>query len=459
IEEYTKEYGTDHLYMSDTFIEMKPTFPAETRLQNYAEMGEGVYKAIAAADPDGVWIMMGWPFLVLPDYWGEEEIEAMFSKVPQEKAILLDLAVESTPIWKRSKAFRERQWISSVIHNYGENTMTYGILPTVADVHQKVLADPDHGNHVGAGITPEGIEQNSVVYELQTDAIWSKKPIDLAEWLPAYCRQRYGACPPAMEQAWKILSTESVYGADMDFSAGEQDLYAAKPCIAKHPGLDYRPSGLAELQPEPLLKAVDLFISCSDELGGSDLYRRDLVDLVKQYVVLNDRLLVPQIKAAHEAGDTAKRDSLIEQFMQLIGDLDRLLGTRPEYRLSHWINDARAKATTPEEADLYEHNARQIITRWGGNLTDYAFKEWSGLLNGYYGIRWRMFFDRLQNDKAFDAADVKANIEAWEMSWINSTAPVKENTGGDEIAIARELLERYRKQALSKTPVPTKEQK
>ncbi|MEN8255750.1 MAG: alpha-N-acetylglucosaminidase, partial [Verrucomicrobiota bacterium] len=84
IEEYTKEYGTDHLYMSDTFIEMKPTFPAETRLQNYAEMGEGVYRAIAAADPDGVWIMMGWPFIVLADYWGEEEIEAMFSKVPQD---------------------------------------------------------------------------------------------------------------------------------------------------------------------------------------------------------------------------------------------------------------------------------------------------------------------------------------------------------------------------------------
>ncbi len=55
------------------------------------------------------------------------------------------------------------------------------------------------------GICPEGIETNEVVYELMTDAGWRTDAIDLHDWIPAYCRARYGECPPAMQQAWDLL--------------------------------------------------------------------------------------------------------------------------------------------------------------------------------------------------------------------------------------------------------------
>jgi len=444
VKAYIKEYGTSHLYMSDTFIEMKPTFRQETRLEDFANMGDGVYRGIVEADPDGVWVMMGWPFLVFSDFWGEQEIEAMFSKVPQERLILLDLAVEAKPMWRNRKAFRQRQWISSIIHNYGQITATYGILPFIADAQYKILSSPDRGNHVGAGITPEGIEQNAVVYELEADAIWSDQAIDLESWLGDYCQRRYGACPKKIQQAWRILS-ETLYGLNMD--AGNDDqLRNAVPCTVHHPSLSHR-SAVEIFSPKRLRQAVELFISCVPELASSDLYRRDLVDLVKQFIIIGDRPLVESINAAHTAGELKRRDTLIQEYLTLIDDLDRLVGTRPEYRLSRWIQAARAIGRNADEAEFYERNARRLITRWGdhGNLSDYAWKEWSGLLSGYYGVRWRMFFDRLRNvaPDAFDPAAVGAEIAAWEEAWVHSTVPVPERAPEDAILVARELMNRY----------------
>lgn len=105
------------------------------------------------------------------------------------------------------------------------------------------------------------------------------------------------------------------------------------------------------------------------------------------------------------------------------------------------------KANGGPEADLYEQNARRLITRWGdhGNLSDYARKEWTGLLNGYYGMRWNMFFDRLKatGKEPFDWAAFNEEKMAWAEDWLRSTDPVKEHAEEDEIAVVRELMKRY----------------
>jgi len=148
------------------------------------------------------------------------------------------------------------------------------------------------------------------------------------------------------------------------------------------------------------------------------------------------------------SGNMKRRDALIDEYLQMINDLDRLVATRSEYHLSRWIQSARAIGKDPIQADFYERNARRLVTRWDnhGNLSDYAWKEWSGLLSGYYGVRWRMLFDRLRaaGEGPFDAQAVSADIAAWEETWVASTAPVKENKTGHEIRIAQEMLSRYR---------------
>ena len=60
VEEQTRQFGTDHLYASDTFIEMPP--PSNDP-QFLASMGKAVYGAMRAGDAKAIWVMQGWIFV------------------------------------------------------------------------------------------------------------------------------------------------------------------------------------------------------------------------------------------------------------------------------------------------------------------------------------------------------------------------------------------------------------
>ena len=171
-----------------------------------------------------------------------------------------------------------------------------------------------------------------------------------------------------------------------------------------------------------------------------------------------------------------QRDS--KRFLEMILDQDRLLGTRTEFRLGRWTQQARSLGTTPEEKDQYEWNARVQITTWGnrtcadaGGLRDYAHKEWQGLLKDFYHMRWAAYFkalndqmeakskpdiDKLGNGRykglttsdLFALAleqDVKLDFYAMEEPWTLQHNPYSPQPEGDAAAIAREICEKYLK--------------
>ena len=85
------------------------------------------------------------------------------------------------------------------------------------------------------------------------------------------------------------------------------------------------------------------------------------------------------------------------------------MATHEAFLLGKWINDAKRWGTTKEESQLYEKNARDLVTLWGDKdafLHDYASKQWAGLFKGFYKPRWEMFLtavdDCIRNDKVFE---------------------------------------------------------
>jgi len=40
----------------------------------------------------------------------------------------------------------------------------------------------ENGTMVGTGLTPEGINQNYVMYELMNEMAWRKEPVNITEW-------------------------------------------------------------------------------------------------------------------------------------------------------------------------------------------------------------------------------------------------------------------------------------
>ena len=59
------------------------------------------------------------------------------------------------------------------------------------------------------------------------------------------------------------------------------------------------------------------------------------------------------------------------QLLDLLGDLDMVLGSDDHFLLGTWLESAKALATNDAERKLYEYNARNQITLWGpdGNVS------------------------------------------------------------------------------------------
>lgn len=58
---------------------------------------------------------------------------------------------------------------------------------------------------IGVGITPEGINQNYVMYEFALERGWSHNPTNVSKWIKHYAERRYGFENENVSKAWHML--------------------------------------------------------------------------------------------------------------------------------------------------------------------------------------------------------------------------------------------------------------
>ncbi len=431
IEKYHEEFGDGvHYWLCDTFNEQNPQFPDATKLADLKACGQAVYKAIHEGDPDGVWVMQGWLFYNAQDYWHRPEVEALLSGVPEGKMIILDLATYQYPVYQRQPAVAQKGWILNTLHNYGQNTALGGDLQGFADTVATALTSPDKGRMLGMGLTPEGVDQNAVVYELMTDLMWTDKPCNVPEWLVAFESSRYGAgvAPGPASKAWQVLYD----GA-----------YSPKATWGNSAWRD-RPNMGRASDPGQRVVAARLAASSLDEAGtrlrDNRLYTRDLVDVAKTWLGMQaDTFLAATLMSWQD--NKASYQKYKAKFLGCLDDVDAVMACMPEHRLSTWIAMARSWGKTPAEKDLMERNARMQITTWDTKdvLTDYANKEWAGLTEEFLKGRWEFFFSKLEASGPPSSVDQLK----WELAWVNSTKPPRESKPQDPVKLVARLLDKY----------------
>lgn len=449
IETYRREFGSDHLYLADSFNEMPPQTDPQHKLDDLKAAGEAVFKAITAGDPDGVWVMQGWLFFNERSYWGAEEVKALLSAVPNDRMILLDLACDLMPVWKLHAPFREKQWICCTLHNFGQATPLFGDLQDFGTRPVATLHDAGRGNLIGMGITMEGIEQNAILYELLTDMMWREQPVDVDGWIGEYLACRYGDYPREMKAAWQLMR-HCVYtaGGLPQFGSALSANYYRRPRIETG----------GEVGPHigDLRRIVGLYLDCADRFGGNPLYQRDLVDIEKRFLEECAMGILHRVMTAYDTRDEKTLAVEARRYLELLADLDRLLDSQPPHRLSEWIRAARQWGPDAAAQDYYERNARTQVTIWGGPmLYDYAAKEWSGLTADFYAERWRRFFDELKRTvkaQDFDLAAWDKSIAAWEAKWTQRTDLPKSSPANDTVGLARALFKKYEKMAEEAPP-------
>lgn len=442
LQKQTKMFGTDHFYSADTFNENEPPSDEPAFL---SKLSAKVYEGMQQADPKAVWVMQAWLFYSDRKFWKEPQVKALLEAVPNDKMLLLDLATEIEPVWKRTQAYYGKPWVWNMLHNFGGNVNLFGRIEGVANGPVQALNDPNKGNLQGLGLTMEAIEQNPVLYALTMRHAWDSSPLDLDKWLDGYIRNRYGKVTPENREVWQILKKTAYNGTTI--RDGAESILTGRPTfdsttIWTRTKLNY--------PPKELLPAWQLMVKSIAVNGSKEGFQYDLVDISRQVLANYALPLQKKWVTAYRKNDWESFQKYSKEYLTLIDDMDELLGTRQDFLFGKWIKDARACGFTPAEKDLYEQNARDLITLWGdanSPLHEYSNRQWNGLMKDFYKVRWKKFFDALttahQKGEKYQHEAFEKEIKQWEWSWVTSHKNFMATPKGNPNQIAQKLFDKY----------------
>ncbi|XP_037025538.1 alpha-N-acetylglucosaminidase [Bradysia coprophila] len=398
-----KEYGgSNHIYFSDPFNELEPRLAESGYLANASR---GIYQTMKEVDDKAVWLLQGWMFVKNP-FWNDDLLKSFLTAVPAGKMLVLDLQSEQYPQYERTRSFYGQPFIWCMLHNFGGTTGMHGSIDVV---NTKIIEahKMENSTMYGVGITPEGINQNYVMYEFALERGWDHTPANLEKWFQQYALGRYGQDNDFIKKAWHLLR-RSVY------SFNGTEAIRGKYIVCRRPSFKLAPT--AWYNNSVIENVWGNFLHASSELGQSNLYNHDLVDITRQYFQNKVEDLYTRFIAAFLRNERHASLKLSHQFVEALRDMDRILSSSTDYQIGKWLEAAKEMATTDAERQLFEINARNQITIWGpkGQIVDYAMKQWSGMVNDYCLPRWEMFFtmcDRaLEVRKKFNMTEFRIKV-------------------------------------------------
>lgn len=436
--ELEKLFGKANYYSMDPFHELEDAGSVD-----FDAAGKAVLKAMKNVNPKATWVIQGWTENPRPE---------MIKNLNNGDILILDLFSECRPmwgipsIWKREKGYEQHDWLFCMIENFGGNVGLHGRMDQLLNNFYLTKNNPLAAHLKGIGLTMEGSENNPVMFELMCELPWRPEKFTKEEWLKDYLFARYGVRDEKITQAWSILA-DGIYNCP--FGNNQQGPHESIFC--GRPGLNnFQASSWSKMQnyydPTSTEAAARLMLEVADKYKGNNNFEYDLVDIVRQSLSDRGRIVYNQTIADFKSFDKKSFAAHSQEFLNILLAQDRLLGTRSEFRVGRWIEQARNLGTTPEEKDLYEWNARVQITTWGnrvcandGGLRDYAHKEWNGLLKDFYYKRWAAYWQTLQ-----DVLDGKPMVEldyyAMEEPWTLAHNPYASQPEGDCISVAKEVF-------------------
>lgn len=381
LEEQTRMYGTDHIYGADPFNEVDAPIWDPVSL---ARIGSGIYRSMAEVDPQAEWLQMGWLFYYDAKHWTPENIEAYLTSVPKGRMTILDYYCDLDQVWKRTNKFYGQNYIWCFLGNFGGMTSIEGDWKDTSREIALALAEGGEGM-VGIGSTLEGFGVNEPIYEFVLSKAWNTGISDY-DYIDNVADRHFGRPDANFRRAWHILC-ENV--------SKSHSINGSSSLLTAHPNLEgwwhWTTLFNHPYQDDSLALAADFMQKAQ---GSSNYYDYDLVNVRRQ--LLSNR--APAVRERYaQALRRRDRDSVFaiaNEFLGLFDEMDQLLSTRREFSLDDWIADARSWGDTPEEKAYYERNARTILTVWGDSyqISDYANREWAGLMKDFYKPRWEMFF-------------------------------------------------------------------
>lgn len=436
-------YGTDHIYGIDLFNELTPPSWEPKYL---GRVSKQVYQSLEKADPKAIWLQMTWLFYNERKDWTNDRVKPYITSYPRNRSILLDYYCESQEVWQRTEQYYGVPYIWCYLGNFGGNTMLAGDLHVINERLENTMKNGGK-NFRGIGSTLEGFDCNPFIYDYIFEKAWDNGlHTDVSAWTEALADQRVGKTDAKGREAWQILVDSIYVGRSVP---GQCPLINIRPTFGKY--RTYYANPRLPYDNANLLRAAQAMIQAD---GEGDAYEFDVTNVVRQ--LLSNYFLTSFREYEKAYNDRNRKEMALRriEMESILTDLEELLGTQTYFLLGKWIEDARKWGTTPEEKDYFESNARNLVTTWGDRdmlLNDYASRTLNGMVSGFYGPRWTMFFDAvdsaLDNGGEFGEPEYEAykkNVCDFEKDWWTKRIGTYPSTpSGDSKEIAARMLRKY----------------
>lgn len=378
LEEQTRMFGTDHIYGIDLFNEMEPP---SYDCDYINKLTRHVYESLKAVDKKAEWLQMGWFLYYQRNKWTADVTKSMLTALPQGKMTLLDYFCERMEVWRLRDKFYGQPYIWCYLGNFGGNSVMQGNVKQSGELLETALKEG--GNNLkGIGSTLEGFDVQQFPFEFILDKAWSYGTSD-ADVVNMVADCHADQPDENVRKAWDVLYNRVLTSPSTTFRGTAANGFPYFKKLAK------RSRAFADMK--ALNEAWQLLLK----------QKSVTVDAAKVDLVWTGRELLGNLfgyeknefDSAYVARDTVKMHEKAYFMRSLLADLDMLNAQHPFCTVDKWIEQARDLGEAPEVKDYYEMNARRLITTWGGDLNDYAIRNYSGIIANYQAKRWEIYIE------------------------------------------------------------------
>ncbi|MDR1273169.1 MAG: alpha-N-acetylglucosaminidase, partial [Odoribacteraceae bacterium] len=260
-EELEKLYGKARYYAMDPFHEGGSTTGVDL-----PSAGQTIMAAMKRANPAAAWVAQAWHANPRPE---------MVNGLNSHDLLVLDLYSEKMPRWGdpaspglRPGGHGKHDWVYCMLLNFGGRVGLHGRMDRVINGFYDARQHVNGKNLSGVGATPEGIENNPVMFELLYELPWRAERFAKEEWLASYTRARYGQHDETVVEAWQLLADYPYNCPDAYPGEGTvESLLCARPGI--HPQrVSTWGSAALYYDPDYTRQAAARLLSVADKFAG-----------------------------------------------------------------------------------------------------------------------------------------------------------------------------------------------
>ena len=407
--EMQKLYGKDiRFFAGDPFHE-----GGKTDNVDLGKAGAGIQAEMQKYYPGSIWVLQGWQ---------DNPKQAMLDGLDKSKVLVQELFGEFTNNWEKRKAYENTPFIWCSVNNFGERPGVYGKLQRFADEIDRARNSPYRNYLKGVGIMPEGINNNPPDYDLMLELGWRKDHVNTQSWIKGYASYRYGVSNEHADKAWQGF-LQTIYQSLPGYQEGAgESIFCARPALKIKSTSSW---GTFVRNYDTLLfeNSVKEFVKASPQLINTATYKIDLINMVRQVLANKGAIVFNQLVTAYNDKNLQAFNKASAQFVHMIQLTDDLLNTDNYFKLNTYLKQAVNNGNTTEEKANNLKNSLMQITYWGennrseDNLHEYAYKEWSGLMDNYYLPRWQMYFDYLRANLQGKTTR-EPDYFSWERNWV-----------------------------------------